>query len=125
MLSSGWGSTQLLECLPSILGVLYWTPAPHKTWHGGRYLSSWHSGSRSRNIKSSNSSSATRGFQDQPGYWRPCLKTQRYPPPKKILREASLSLSFLAPNHPSSLPAVLCPSAGKASSLLHGLEQPP
>ncbi|EGW05936.1 hypothetical protein I79_005802 [Cricetulus griseus] len=25
MLSSGWGLTLLLECLPSMLGVLYWT----------------------------------------------------------------------------------------------------
>lgn len=64
-------------------------------------------------------------FKINPGYWRPCLKTQRYHSPQKILEETSLSLSFLAPNHPSSLPAVLCPSAGKASSLLHVLEQPP
>lgn len=57
-------------------------------------------------------------FKINLGYWRPCLKTQRYTPPKekKTLEEASLSLSFLAPNHPSSLPAVLCPSCTSWSS---------
>lgn len=77
------GFDSVAGMLADMLGVLHWTPAAHKTWHGGRRLSSWRSGSRSRSIQSSNSSSATQGFQDQPGCWRPCLKTQRYLPPKK------------------------------------------
>lgn len=48
-------------------------------------------------------------FKISPGYWRPCLKTQRNPKTKRTPEEASLSLSFPAPDQTSSLPAVLCP----------------
>lgn len=76
MLSSGWAETRLVEYWPSMLGVLYWTPAPHDP---GTATDAYHLGSQEIEAGASRAqihAQLHKDFKISLGYWRPYLKTK-------------------------------------------------